>query len=142
MKAIFLSVLLLFPVFAVADDYVYDVGTYWTVTGVDTKPGHFDDYLTDLNGVWRKSLDMMKADGKVKSYRLFSNVNARAGEPDLWLMVEWSSAAAMMDTPREYFDEGMKKLFGTIDKSTEASIKRGDLRTIMSDVLVREMTFK
>jgi len=142
MRAFFLSVLLLFPIAALAEDYVYDAGSYWTVTGVDTTPGHFDDYLSDLNNVWRKSLEMMKADGKVKSYRMFSNVNARSGEPDLWLMVEWNSAADYLDTSRDYFDGNMEKLFGTLDKGTEASIKRGDLRTIMSEVLLRELSFK
>ena len=44
MKRIVLVVLLLLPFGVVAlDDY--DMGTYWTVTGVDTKPGHFDDYV-------------------------------------------------------------------------------------------------
>ena len=46
-------------------------GSYWTVTSVDTKPGKFDDYLSDLNNVWRKSMDMLIADGKV--YRQFLN---------------------------------------------------------------------
>jgi hypothetical protein len=141
MRALLLSVMLLFPLGALAE-YDYELGSYWTVTSVETKPGHFDDYLSDLNNVWRKSLEMMKEDGKVVSYRMFSNVNARDGEPNLWLMVEWSSAAALMDSPRDYFDGNMKKLFGNLDKGTEASIKRGDLRTIMSEVLVREMSFK
>lgn len=141
MKNLIIAVFLLFPLAAMAQDD-YDSGSYWTVTGVDTKPGHFDDYMTDLNNIWQKSLDMMKADGKVLSYRVFGNVNGRDGEPDLWLFVEWKSAADMLDTPKEYFDANAAKLFGSIDKSTDANIKRGDLRTIGSNTLLRELSFK
>ena len=141
MKNLLIAVFLLFPLAAMAQDD-YDSGSYWTVTGVDTKPGHFDDYMTDLNNIWQKSLDMMKADGKVLSYRVFGNVNGRADEPDLWLFVEWKSAADMLDTPKEYFDANAAKLFGSVDKSTDANIKRGDLRTIGSNTLLRELSFK
>jgi hypothetical protein len=141
MKNLIIAVFLLFPLAAMSQDD-YDSGSYWTVTGVDTKPGHFDDYMTDLNNIWQKSLDMMKADGKVLSYRVFGNVNGRDGEPDLWLFVEWKSAADMLDTPKEYFDANAAKLFGSIDKSTDANIKRGDLRTIGSNTLLRELSFK
>ncbi len=141
MKKILLAAVLLLPVVALAqDDYVE--GTYWTVTGVDTKPGHFEDYMGDLNKNWRKSMEMLIKDGKVLSYRMFSNVNPRVDEPNLWLLVEWKSGAAWLDTPRSYYDAQSAKLFGSVKKSEQANIKRGDLRTIMSETLMREMTFK
>ena len=141
MKNLLIAVFLLCPLAALAQDD-YEMESYWTVTGVDTEPGHFDAYMTDLNGVWQTSLDAMKADGKVLSYRVFSNVNAPADEPDLLLMVEWKSAAEMLDTPRSYFDDKAARLFGSIDKSKKANIKRGDLRTILGESLLRELTFK
>ena len=141
MKKILFAVVLLLPMVAFAQDDYVD-GTYWTVTGVDTKPGHFDDYMGDLNKNWRRSMEMLIKDGKVLSYRVFSNVNARADEPNLWLLVEWKSGEAWLDTPQSYFDAQSAKLFGSVQKSDKANIKRGDLRTIMSQVLMREMTFK
>ena len=80
----------------------YDNGTYWTVTAVETKPGMYDAYVTDLKQVWRKSTDMLIADRKVLSYRMFSNVHARQGEPDLYLMIEWKSAGDVLDASDEY----------------------------------------
>ncbi len=141
MRKFLLVVLCMLPLGVMAE-VVYKDGSYWTVTSVDTKPGHYDDYLADLNNAWRKSLEQQKKDGKVKSYRIFSNTHARHGEPNLWLMVEWTSAGAVLDTPREYWDEESKKLFGSVEGGNEANIKRGELRTIMSEVLVREVTFK
>lgn len=141
MKNILIALLLLCPLGALAAED-YELGTYWTVTGVDTKPGHYQDYISDLNNIWRKSLEMLKSDGKVVSYRMFSNVNGRENEPDLWLMVEWSSAAAMLDTPQEYFEAQNEELFGSLEKGQKANIKRGDIRTIMSNVLMQEVSFK
>jgi hypothetical protein len=141
MKNIFIALILLCSSAAFAAED-YKLGTYWTVTGVDTKPGHFDDYVSDLSNVWRKSLEMLKGDGKVVSYRMFSNVNGRENEPDLWLLVEWSSAAAMLDTPQEYFEAQNEELFGSLEKGQKANIKRGDIRTIMSNVLMQEVSFK
>jgi hypothetical protein len=132
---------LLLPVVASAQDDYTD-GSYWTVTSVDTKPGHFDDYMEDLNNVWRKSMEMLIKDGKVLSYKLFSNVNPRTDEPNLWLLVEWKSGAAWLDTPRSYYEAQNKKLFGSDEEGTQANIKRGDLRTIMSNTLMMEMKFK
>lgn len=122
-----------------ADDYAS--GSYFTVTGVDTKPGHFDDYIKDLKANYRRSLDMMKADGKVKSYTMFANVHARHDEPDLYLLVEWNTAGDMLDAPDEYFDEMTAKIFGSEDAAQKAGIKREDIRTIKSTSLLRELSF-
>jgi hypothetical protein len=136
-----LIILLLAPLSALAER-AYTNGNYWTVTSVDTHPGMYDDYMADLSQVWRKSLETLKADGKVLSYRVFGNVHARDGEPNLFLMVEWKSAGGMLDASDEYWDEQEKKLFGSMDKGTKANIKRGDLRTIMSQTFLREQSFK
>jgi hypothetical protein len=140
-KMLALAVLLLpFSAFsAEGDPLVW--GTYWTVTSVDTKPGKFDAYLADLKANYRRSLDMQIADGKVKSYSMFANVHARDGEPDLWLLVEWNSGADMLDTPVEYFEGLTAKIFGSLDQGESANINRGELRTIMSTSLIRQMSF-
>ncbi|MCP5128902.1 MAG: hypothetical protein H6985_04870 [Pseudomonadales bacterium] len=140
MKKILLILVLLIPFQAMAERD-YTSGNYWTVTSVETKPGMYDDYISDLKRVWRKSVEMMKADGKLLSYRMFSNVYPRAGEPDLFLMIEWKSAGDALDMTDEEVEAQSKKLFGSLDKGTEAAIKREDLRTIKSQTLLRELSF-
>ena len=122
MRTLLAILILALPCAAMAADD-YTLGSYWTVTSVDTKPGHFDDYMADLKRVWRKSLDMMNE------------------EPDLWLLVEWTSGAAYLDTPQEYWDAQTAKLFGSEDAGQAANIKRGDLREILGNSLLREMSF-
>ena len=141
MKRCICAVLLLLPVSLFAqEDYSWD--SYWTVTSVETKPGHFDDYIADLKANWRKSLEMQKAEGHVLSYRMFSNVNGREGEPDLWLFVEHKSAGSAYDLPFDYWEKHAEKLWGSMDKGQKANVKRGDLRTIKSSIMLREMSFK
>ena len=142
MKRVFALIALLLPLSAFsADGDPHEWGTYWTVTSVDTKPGKFVDYLADLKANYRRSMDMQIADGKVKSYTMYSNVHARDGEADLWLLVEWNSGADMMDTPIEYFEGLTAKIFGSLDQGQSANIDRGELRTIMSTTLLRQMSF-
>lgn len=142
MKHLLIAAALLLPLSALAekgDPHAF--GTYWTVTGVDTKPGKFVDYLKDLKQFYRQALDTQVADGKVKSYSMFANVHNRDSEADLYLLVEWNSGADMLDTPTEYFEGLSKKLFGSLDNADVANIDRGELRTIMSTSLLREMSF-
>lgn len=141
MKKILFAVLLCLPFVASAQED-YEMGSYWSITGVDTKPGQFEAYVGDLKGLWAKQMDAMIEMGKVKSYKLLANVHARHDEPDMWLMVEWVSAGAMMDTPYEEWQALTKKFVGSEEKSRDLNIKRGDLRTILSESLVREFTFR
>ena len=138
-KLIFL--VLLMPLVAFAQP-PFEQGSFWAVTAVETKPGMFDAYVENLDGLWRKQMEKLKDEGKVKSYTMMSNVHARHGEPDLWLMVEWTSAGAMMDNPMEYWEKLMEGMDIDYDEMNERAVKREDLRTIMSTSLLRELSFR
>ncbi|WP_439105933.1 hypothetical protein [Congregibacter sp.] len=141
MKKMLIALLFCMPMLASAQDS-YDAGSFWGVASVDTKDGQFDAYMDNLSSLWQKQMEMMQKAGKVKSYKIFSNVHARVGEPDLWLFVEWTSAGAMMDTTNEEWEAMTEELMGSMEKSRDLSMKRGELRTLMSDILLRELTFK
>ena len=142
MKRLIIVAALLLPFGAFADNHrSWNPGTFWTVTSVDTKPGKFDAYIEDLKNNWRKAMDAHKANGKVKSYQMFSNVHNRADEGDLYLLVEWNSAADMLDTPPEYFEGVVADVFGSLGDADKANIDRGELRTIMNTSLLREISF-
>jgi len=141
MKNSILALLLLFPLSLLAQEN-YQFGSYWSVTSVETKPGHFEDYIADLKKNWRSSLETQKKEGHVLSYRMFSNVDVREGEPNLWLFVEHKSAGSAYDLPYDYWEKHAEKLWGSMKKGTEASVDRGELRTIKSTILLREISFK
>ena len=127
---------------AQADDRVYDGGgSVWTVSFIETKPGHFDDYIANLDQIWRRYLDAQKEDGDVLSYKMIPIAFPRDGEPNLMLMVEFKNWAAF-DRGTEYFDELAKKLQGGIDQATQSNIDREKLRTLRGGFAGQEITFK
>jgi len=127
---------------AQADDRAYDAGgSVWTVGFIETKAGHFDDYIADLNQVWRRYLDAQKEDGDVLSYKMIPIAFPRDGEPNLMLMVEYKNWAAF-DRGTEYFDELAKKLQGGIDQATQSNIDREELRNLRGGFAGQEITFK
>ncbi|MAL96697.1 MAG: hypothetical protein CME40_16635 [Haliea sp.] len=136
-----IAILLLSPLIAFAEA-PFEQGSYWEVTSVDVHPGHFDDYISNLNSLWRKQMDQLIKDGKVVSYKLLNNVHGRDGEPDLWLMVEWQSAGAMLDLPDSYWDNMMSNMVGSREEGAKRNIARGELRRIMSTTLTREISFR
>ncbi len=120
---------------------VWDQGTVWSITYVETKPNMFNAYIKNLSQVWRRFLEEQKKTGEVLSYKMLTVQNTRDGEPDLILMVE-SKNMAVFDLGIEYFEEMSKKIMGSLEDMQSDNIDRQTLRTIRSNVLTREIHFK
>lgn len=120
---------------------VWDQGTVWSITYVETKPAMFNAYLKNLSQVWRRFLEEQKEAGDVISYKMLSVQNTRDGEPDLILMVEFKNMA-VFDRGVEWFEELSTKIMGSLDEMQTDNIDREKLRTIRSSMLTREIHFK
>lgn len=128
---------------AIAQDHSrnWDNGHVVNVTEVHIKPGMFNAYVNDLNGLWRKFMEEQKKEGSVISYGMFGNAAARDGEPDLYLTVTYANWAAF-DLGEEYFNKIREKVIGSEDDMRNAGIKREELRTIGSTYNLQEITFR
>ncbi len=128
---------------AIAQDHSrgWEQGYIVQVTEVHTKDGMFNAYINDLSNVWRKFMEAQKAEGAVIRYGMYSNVNPREGEPDLYLTVTYANWAAF-DRGVEYFEELGSRVLGSPEDMRKAGIDRGELRTIGSTYTLRELTFK
>jgi hypothetical protein len=128
---------------AMAQDHErgWDQGHIVQVTEVHTKDGMFNAYINDLGNVWRKFMETRKSEGDVIRYSMYSNVNSRDDEPDLYLVVTYKDWAAF-DRGVEYFEELSAKVLGSAEEMRKASVDRGELRTIGSTYMLRELTFK
>ncbi len=128
---------------AMAQDHTrgWEQGHVVQVTEVHIKEGMFNAYINDLNNVWRQFLDARVEDGDVVDYRIFANANSREGEPDLYLTVTYKNWAAL-DRGVEYFEGLGEKVLGSAEEMREANVDRGELRTIGSTYMLREITFK
>ena len=129
------------PASAQDNERNWENGTILQVTHVTTKPGMFNAYINDLNGLWRLFLEQQKEDGNVVGYRMWSNVAARENEPNLILTVEYANWAAF-DLGVEYFEEISVKLRGSLEKMRELGIAREELREIGSTFNLQEVKFK
>lgn len=134
---------LMFSLPAAAQDHErnWEQGTVLQVTHVHIKPGMFNAYINDLNGLWRIFLEEQMNDGSVVGYRMWSNPASRKDEPDLILTVEFANWAAF-DLGIEYFEEMSKKLRGSTEKMRQLGVAREELREIGSTFNLREIKFK
>jgi len=129
------------PASAQDNERNWENGTILQVTHVTTKPGMFNAYINDLNGLWRIFLEQQMEDGNVVGYRMWSNVAARENEPNLILTVEYANWAAF-DLGIEYFEEMSVKLRGSLENMRELGIAREELREIGSTFNLQEVKFK
>ena len=128
---------------ALAQDHTrnWDNGAVVAVTNVHIKPGMFNAYVNDLNGLWRKFNEEQMKDGSILGYGMYANTSPREGEPDLILSVTYANWAAF-DLGEEYFNKIRDKVIGSADEMRSAGIKRGDLRTIGSQYNLQEVKFR
>ena len=120
---------------------VWDQGTVWQITHVETKPNMFNSYVKNLSQVWRAFLDEQMKSGDVVSYKMLNVQNPRDGEPDLMLLVEYKNMA-VFDQSIDEFEAMAAKIMGSLDDMQTDNVAREDMRTIRSTVLRREITFK
>lgn len=138
--AIIVSTIALAPA-AFAEEWPLVQGDYWEVTGIDIKDGGGWKYANWLANEWRKDLDFAKSKGWIKSYKIFSNVHARKGEPDLYLVrviENIPSAAEGEKRTKEYLDWQTK----SIEKMVSESGNRAEYREVVSDSLLQELAFR
>lgn len=126
---------------AVAQDYPLKGANYWNVAEITIDDGHFGDYADFLAGARRTELDFSKSKGWMKDSYILSNVNKRAGEPDLYLVTITDHLA----TPAE--DQAREKeLNAFLNSNTRQqdaqSGARAKFRHLGGSMLLQELVFK
>ncbi len=94
-----------------------------------------------LAGPWRDQQEALKKTGMVLDYKVLNLADARDGEADLMLMVEWKNMAAF-DAPPSVGDQVVKQVFGSVAASNKAGMDREAIRHVGSDVLTCELVLK
>src|SRR5438128_1066374 len=113
----------------------------WQVTMVKTKPGMSDDYLTALATIFKSTNDEAKKQGIIKDYKILIGDAATQQDYDILLMIEYPNMAAL-DGLREKIDPIGAKLVGSQDQQRQLAVKRLEIREIMGDKTMREITLK
>jgi hypothetical protein len=123
-----LSLLAVSPALAADDDAPsFDKGPVWDFGQVQTKDGHFDDYMKWLSTHWKAQQEALKKAGYIISYKVLVVADPRQGEPDIILATEYAT---------------QKKIFGPLVVASQQQAARGSIRTILGDVIMREAILK
>ena len=113
----------------------------WQVTMVKTKPGMSDDYLTALATIFKSTNDEAKKQGIIKDYKILIGDAATQQDYDILLMIEYPNMAAL-DGLREKTDPIGAKIVGAEDQQRQLAVKRLEIREIMGDKTMREISLK
>jgi hypothetical protein len=120
---------------------IYDLGPVVDVSHVKVEPGQLNAYMSNLNNVWRRGMEDRKRRGEVLDYRVYQNMAPGVDEADLFLVVTYKNAA-VMDTSLDEIDRRTVAMQGSIGAANQATIARGQLRTILGNDLLRELRFR
>ena len=119
----------------------YTEGGVWQITMVKTKPGMSDDYLKALAKIFKSTNDEAKRQGIITDYKILAGDAATQQDYDILLMVEYPNMAAL-DGLRDKTDPIGSKMVGTEDQQRQLAVKRLEIREIMGDKTMREITLK
>ncbi len=144
-KAVFLMALctssIMMTTSAFAQEWPFVGGDYWEITGISISDGGGLKYANWLADEWRKDLEFAKSKGWVKGYKVMSNVHARSGEPDIYLISIFDSVVSGPEgekRQKEYM-EWQKK---SMEQMAAESGNRAEYRTVLSTLLLQDLSFR
>jgi len=128
------------PAFA-ASERGYDNGPVWDVGAIQTKDGHFDDYMKFVTTTWKGQQEALKKAGYILDYKVYVVQDPRDNEPDIYLATKYKNMGAM-DVSLDEIDAFTAKNAGPRDQMNKEQADRGAIRTVRGDMLMRELVLK
>jgi len=119
----------------------YTEGSVWALTMVRTKRGMGDDYLKLLAKNYKLNMEEQKKQNLIVSYKILQGEASTRDDFDLLLMVEYKNMAAF-DDQREKIDPIDQKITGGEEQQRQGATKRAEVRDILGDKTMREVTLK
>ena len=119
----------------------YTEGGVWQITMVKTKAGMGDDYLKALAKIFKTTNEEAKKQGIITDYKILVGGASTPQDYDILLMIQYPNMAAL-DNLREKTDPIANKMIGTDDQQREMAVKRLEIRDIMGNKTMREVTLK
>lgn len=141
MKSIIVAAALLAASPAIAQESSYTPGTVWESSYIKVLPGQFENYMDYLSTTWKKVQELGKKEGAIVSYHVLSTNNARQGEPDLILIVEYKDYRTTAQ--QEALRKKVNAMLAQDDRSaTTASAARGPMRELLGSREYQELKLK
>ena len=129
------------PSAAAAQESSYKPATVWQASRIDVLPGQFENYMDYLSTTWKKNQELAKAEGIVLDYHVLSVNNARQGEPDLVLIVEYKDYQTTAQ--QEAFSKKVEAMMAQDSRKQDAaSGVRTKMRELLGSIEYQELILK
>jgi hypothetical protein len=126
---------------ALAQDSSYTPGDYWEVSSIDVEEGQGEAYADYLATRWKASQEFAREQGWVKSFYVLQNINAREGEPDLYLVTVFEAFATRAEEPQR--EAAFNTWAEANNRELEAqSAGRGTMRKLTGSLLLRQLDLR
>ena len=126
---------------ASAQESAYTPGGYWNVQAIHIEDGQFENYIDYVAGTYRRSQDFARSSGWISGYDVLVNVNARQGEPDLYLITRMPR----LSTPQEDVERERRineHMSQTTREAEQGSGQRVTMRRLGSNMLLQELNLR
>ena len=126
---------------SMAQESSYKPGTVWVASRIDVLPGQYENYMDYLATTWKKNQELAKAEGIVLDYHVLAVNNARQGEPDLVLIVEYKDYRTTAQ--QEAFRQKVNAMMAMDNrKQATASGERAKMREQLGSTEYQELILK
>lgn len=126
---------------AVAQESSYTPGTVWESSYIKVLPGQFENYMDYLATTWKKVQEFGKKEGAILDYHVLSTNNARQGEPDLILIIEYKDYRTTAQ--QEALSDKVNAMLAQDDRKADAaSGARGQMRELLGSRQYQELKLK
>lgn len=126
---------------AMAQESSYRPGTVWEASRINVLPGQFENYMDYLATTWKKNQEMAKAEGILLEYHVLATNNARQGEPDLILIVEYKDYQTTAQ--QEAFSKKVNAALAQDRRKADAAGgERTKMRELMGSTEYQELILK
>lgn len=129
------------PKMAVAQEFPLVAGDYTSVSGVFVEDGGTLAYAKHLAGAWAKEQEFAKSRGWISDYKIYFNVDARDGEPNIYL------TSTYRDIPNGADSERRNKEWAAWSKKSDAQMDaesgdRAKYRKLRGTMMLQEFTIR
>jgi hypothetical protein len=120
----------------------YSEGPVWRVTLIRVKPAHMDQYLSNLRQGFKPFVEELKRQGLIIDYKVFfKETKANPQDWDVCTALEFKNHAALDGLGAK--EEAIRdKILGGKQAAQQGQEKREELREIISEELLQEVSLK
>ncbi|HET7097756.1 MAG TPA: hypothetical protein VFJ68_10225 [Casimicrobiaceae bacterium] len=119
----------------------YTEGSIWFITMIRVKPGMLDVYMRDVLPLRKKINEEAKKQGLILSDRVFSGSASGRDDFDVMFMTEYKNWAALDGISAKY-EAIESRIIGSEERQIQLMSKRAEIREILGEKAMQELTIK